>query len=134
MTPTQLDLAGRQARAAAENALRRAAGQARRETSLVGQASRLAGGAARAGGETLARSLRGRASPRRNSGQGVVETQPAPPVPAPDGYVRRSPVQPVYEAAGYRRRLALRAVGVCALILAACAGLYFLSRLGLLGR
>lgn len=134
MTPTQLDLIRRQSEAAAQNALRRAAGQARRETSLVGQASRLAGGAARAGEEALTRRFRGRASPGRNSGGDVVETQPLPVTPAPDGYVRRSPVQPVYEAADYRRKLALRAVGVCVLILAAGAGLYFLSRLGLLGR
>lgn len=134
MTPTQLDLIRRQSEAVAQNALRRAAGEVRRETSLVGQASRLAGGAARAGEEALTRRFRGRASPGRNPGGGVVETQPLPVIPAPDGYVRRSPVQPVYEAADYRRKLVLRAVGVCVLILAAGAGLYFLSRLGLLGR
>lgn len=134
MTPTQLDLIRRQSEAAAQNALRRAAGEARRETSLVGQASRLAGRAAGAGEEALGRRFRGSSSPGRGSGGGVVETPPMPVIPAPDGYVRRSPVQPVYEAANYRRKLVLRAVGICALILAACAGLYFLSRLGLLGR
>lgn len=131
---TQLDVIRRQSGAAAQNALRRAAGEARRETSLVGQASRLAGKAARDGEETLARRLQGRAFPGRDSGRSVVESEPWPVIPAPDGYVRRSPVQPVCEAADYRRKLALRAVGICALVLAACAGLYFLSLSGLLGR
>ena len=134
MTPTQLDIIRRQSEAAVQNALHRTAAGVRRETSLVGQASRLAGKAASAGEGALGRRLRGWSSPERDSGGSVVKSQPIPVIPAPDRYVRRSPVQPVYEAADYRRKLALRAAGVCALLLAVCAGLSLLSRLGLLGR
>lgn len=134
MAPTQFDVVRRQGEAAVRNELHRAAGEARRQTSLVGQASRLAGRTARAGEAALGERLSRGASARWERSRTVVETDPPPVIPAADGYVRRSPVQPIHEAADYRRKLVLRAVGALTLILAACAGVYFLSRLGLLGR
>lgn len=134
MACTQLDMVRRQSEAAVRNERNRAAALVRRETSLVAQAGRLAGGAVRNGGDSLGRRLSGGASARRDRAADVVATEPPPVRPAADGYVRRTPVQPVYEAADYRRRLALRGVGILALLLAAAAGLYFLGRLGLLGR
>lgn len=133
MAPTQFDIIRRQSEAVVRNELHRAAGKARRQTSLVVQASRLAGRAARDGEEVLGERLGRGASVRWDRSRTVVETDPPPVIPAADGYMRRSPVQPVCEAADYRRRLALRAAGVLALVLAACAGVYLLSRLGLLG-
>lgn len=134
MAPTQFDIIRRQSEAAVRNELHRAAGMARRQASLVEQASRLAGRAVRDGEEVLGERL-GRGAPVGwERSQAVVETDPPPVIPAADGYMRRSPVQPVCEAADYRRRLAPRAVGVLALILAVCVGVYLLSQLGLLGR
>ena len=135
MGTTQLDIIRRQAEAAARNAASGAAARLRRETSLVGQASRLTGRALRDGEAAL----RDRAGARKRSWSGrrqrdeTVEGPTPPPRPAEDGYVRRSPVQPIREAADYRRRILLRAVGAAALAAAACAGIVFLSRLGLLG-
>lgn len=130
MAPAQLDVIRRQSEAAGRNEPSRAGGQVRREASLI---SRLAGGAVRDGEETLVQSLRGRGSAQRGTAQRVMESEPLPVRPAVDGYVRCSPVQPVYGPADYRRRLVLRGAGICALLLAACAGIYFLSQLGLLG-
>lgn len=134
MAPTQFDIIRRQGEAAAKNQAERAAAGLRRETSLVGMASRLTGKAFVEGEQALRGGLfRRRSSPRPMAGD-VVPTEAQPVRPAPDGYIRRSPVQPVYEAADYRRRLLWRAVGVVVVIAAALVGVYFLGRLGLLGR
>ena len=133
MAPTQFDIIRRQGEAAAKNQAERAAAGLRRETSLVGMASRLTGKAIVEGEQALRGGLFRRRSFPRTAGD-VVPTEAQPVRPAPDGYVRRSPVQPVYEAADYRRRLLWRAVGVAVVIAAALVGVYFLGRLGLLGR
>lgn len=131
MGMTQLDIIRRQAEAAARNAVSGTTARLRRETSLVNQASRLTGKALQDGNEALRRRRQWAARGERD--QATVETPPPPPRPAEDGYIRRSPVQPVREAVGYRRRLVLRGVGAVALALVACACLFRLSQLGLLG-
>ena len=133
MASTQFDIIRRQSEGAVQNEMNRATATVRRETSLVSQASRLAGRAVLEGEEALRRELHGRPA-RRNAPQNVVETAPPPVRPAADGYVRRSPVQPVYEAADYHRRLALRVVGTVLLAAAAGVAVFILSRLGLFGR
>lgn len=134
MALSQMDVIRRQAEAAVRGQVNRAAAGVRRETSLVGQASQLAGRAVRDGERELRRSLFRRRASRRPETGTVLAAEPPAPAPARDGYVRRSPVQPVCEAADYRRRLVKRAVGVVLVIAAVCAGVYFLSQLGLLGR
>lgn len=134
MAPTQFDVIRRQSEAAIHNEINRHVGLLRRDTSLVNQAMRLLGGAAREDERTVCGERRGKVVSGRGPGISVVATEPAPVRPASDGYVRRSPVQPLYEAAGYRRALVLRAVGTVALILAAGAGIYFLMQAGLFGR
>lgn len=134
MGTTQLDMIRRQAEAAARNKVSGAAARLRRETSLVNQASRLTGRVLRDGEEIL-RSRKGRTSHLGGQAAGAtVATDPPPVRPAADGYVRRSPVQPVHEASNYRRRLILRGLLVVVLAMAACAGLFTLNHLGILGR
>ena len=132
MAPTQFDIIRRQGQAAAQKEAQRAAAEVRRETSLVGMASRLAGKAMLDGEARLRGGLFRRR--RYRGASAVIPTEPEPTRPAPDGYVRRSPVQPLYEAADYRQRLLWRAVGIAVLIAAALVGVYFLGQLGLLGR
>ena len=134
MAPVQFDVIRRQGEAAVRNELNRAAGKARRGTSLVAQAGQLMGRAARSGEAALRQELRGGKAARRDPGAGVVATEPRPVRPAADGYVRRSPVQPVYEAADYRKKVMLKATGVVLLVGAAVAVICFLGQWGLLGR
>ena len=131
---TQFDIPRQQAEAAARNAANRAQGKLRRETSLVGQASRWAGKAMRQGEEVLREQAAGYGR-RKTKGPGQTKAAAAPPPrPAPDGYVRRSPVQPLHVAAGYRRQQIRRLVTIVVVAAAVCVGLYLISRLGLFGR
>lgn len=130
---TQLDIIRRQAEAAARNQARRAAAGLRRDTSLVGQASRLTGKAVQAG-QAAGQRWAGRARGRRRGTEPTVPTQPRRPQAAEDGYVRRSPVQPVYEAADYRRRLVQRGIGIAVLIVVIVAAVIMLDRLGVFAR
>ena len=131
MGTTQLEIIRRQAEAAVRNKVSGAQARVRRETSLVGQASRLTGRVLREGESTL-KSRRWAAGGR--TVEATVETAPGPVHPAEDGYVRRSPVQPVFQAAGYRRRLAARGALAVILVIAVLAGVYILGRMGILGR
>lgn len=132
MATTQLDIIRQQAEAAARNAVSRATGELRRDTSLVSQASRMTGKAFQAGEEAL-RSQMGR-SRRYGAVPGeTVATPPPPPCPAADGYVRRSPVQPVHEAVNYRRGLILRGVGAAVAVVAVCTAVWLLLRLNVFG-
>lgn len=131
MATTQLDIIRQQTEAAARNAVSRATGELRRDTSLVSQASRMTGKAFQAGEETLKDRL-GR--PRRGTAPGeTVATPPPPPCPAADGYLRRSPVQPVHEAANYRRGLFLRGVGAAVAVAAVCTVVWLLLQLNVFG-
>lgn len=132
MATTQLDIIRQQAEAAARNAVSRATGELRRDTSLVSQASRMTGKAFQAGEEAL-RGQMGRARRHRAAPGETVAAPPPPPRPAADGYVRRSPVQPVHEAANYRRGLVLRGVGAVVAIAAVCAAVWLLLRLNVFG-
>ena len=130
---TQLDIIRRQAEAAARNQVRRAAAGLRRDTSLVGQASRLTGKAVQAG-QSAGRQWAGRSRGGRSEPEPTVPTQPRPPQAAEDGYVRRSPVQPVCEAADYRRRLVRRGIGIAVIIVIIVAAVIMLDRLGVFAR
>ena len=130
---TQFDIIRRQAEAAARNAAARAEGTLRRDTSLVNQASRWAGRAMTEGEASLRARMGRRNRPGSESRETAAERS-CPVPPAPDGYVRRSPVQPLHVVEGYRRRQVLRAAAVGAALVAACIGLYLLSRLGVFGR
>lgn len=132
MATTQLDIIRQQAEAAARNAVSRATGELRRDTSLVSQASRMTGKAFQAGEEAL-RGQMGRTRHHRAAPGETVAAPPPPPRPAADGYVRRSPVQPVHEAANYRRGLVLRGVGAVVAIAAVCAAVWLLLRLNVFG-
>ena len=131
MGTTQFDVIRRQTESAVQNKVSGAQARVRRETSLVGQASRLTGKLLQEGEAALKDAGRPSGSP--GSGD-TVELPPRPIRPAEDGYVRRSPVQPVCQAADYHRRLVTR--GVLAVVLAAAVliGAYALVRLGILGR
>ncbi len=131
---TQFDILRQQAEAAARNAANRAQGKLRRETSLVGQASRWAGKTMRQGEEVLREKAAGRGRRKPFRPRQTTAAPSAPPRPAPDGYVRRSPVQPLHVAADYRRRQIRRLVTIAVVIAAVCVGLYLISRLGLFGR
>lgn len=132
MAPNQFDLLRCQSQAAVQNELKRAVGTARRETSLVNQASQLIGRAVLDREAALQRDFSGRSSVWRRSEIDVVKTEPPPVGPAADGYIRRSPVQPLCEAADYRKRRMLRIVGTAVLAVAAVAAVYLLSKWGLL--
>lgn len=132
MATTQLDIIRQQAEAAARNAVSRATGELRRDTSLVSQASRMTGKAFQAG-EVALRGQMGRARRHHVAPGETVAAPPPPPRPAADGYVRRSPVQPVHEAANYRRGLVLRGVGAVVAIAAVCAAVWLLLRLNVFG-
>lgn len=134
MVPTQLDMIRRQSEAVVHNEVSRSVSSARRDTSLVNQATGLMGRTVRESERTVRSGRFSKTVLRQDPSSHVSATEPAPVYPASDGYIRRSPVQPLYEAADYRRKLVLRIVGGAALILAACAGIYFLMQLGLLGR
>jgi|GEM_PF-2369696 len=130
MGVSQLDIIRNQAEAAARNAAAGAQSHLRRDTSLVNEASRLAGKAVRKGED---------AWKNRKPG-GVWQQQPPPSSAAQyggtqtaeDGYVRRSPVQPVREAENYRRTLVWRGVRIVLLIFAALLVLELLKKAGLL--
>ena len=129
---TQWELVRRQAEAAARGRMAGLQGGLRRETSLVNQAGRWAGRAAREGEAALGAAAGGQ---RRRRGFPETAAEPPRPVrPAPDGYVRRSPVQPLRVAEGYRRRQVLRGAAAAALIAAVCAGICMLGQLGIFGR
>ena len=130
---TQLDIIRRQAEAAARNQVRRAAAGLRRDTSLVGQASRLTGKAIQAG-QSAGMQWAGRQRGGGRATEPTVPTQARPPRAAEDGYVRRSPVQPVYEAADYRRRLVRRGIGIAVIIVIIVAAVIMLDRLGVFAR
>ncbi len=132
MATTQLDIIRQQAEAAARNAVSRATGELRRDTSLVSQASRMTGKAFQAGEEAL-RGQMSRAHRHHAAPGETVAAPPPPPRPAADGYVRRSPVQPVHEAANYRRGLVLRGVGAVVAIAAVCVAVWLLLRLNVFG-
>lgn len=131
---TQFDILRQQAEAAARNAANRAQGKLRRETSLVGQASRWAGKAMRQGEEVLREQAAGRGRRTSSRPRQTAAAPTPPPRPAPDGYVRRSPVQPLHVARDYRRRQVRRVVTILVVAAAVCVGLYLVGRLGLFGR
>ena len=78
---TQFDILRQQAEAAARNAANRAQGKLRRETSLVGQASRWAGKAMRQGEEVLREQAAGYGR-RKPKGPRQTKAAAAPPPPA----------------------------------------------------
>lgn len=129
---TQLDIIQKQAEAAARNTAARAQGSLRRNASLVNQASRLAGRAMVKGEDSLRRQAGKR--PQRDPFEKAVPPKSRETCPASDGYVRRSPVQPLYIAEDYRKKQIKRLIGVAAVILIVCAGIYLLGRLGILTR
>ena len=126
---TQFDIIRSQAEAAARNAVSRAAGKLRRDTSLVSRASQLTGKSLRAGEEQLRREVEAARYRRQTGDQPVIPTETRQ-VPPADGYVRRSPVQPIYEAADYRLKLIRMGVGILALLVAACIAAAVLNRMG----
>ena len=131
MGTTQFDLVRRHPEAAVHNRIAREQARVRRDTSLVGYASRLTGQALRQGESALEH---WRSTAGNQTAGATIRTEPPPVRPAEDGYVRRSPVQPVFQAANYRRRMAARAALAVGLVAAAAAGLYILNFLGILGR
>jgi len=129
MSTSQFDIIRNQAEAAARNQVSGARARVRRETSLVGQASRWGMELSRQA-ENLARP-HGRRSRTREAGD-VRPAKGAPVRPAEDGYIRRSPVQPVMEPLAYRRQLTMRALRVAGLAALVAVGLFLLLRSGLL--
>lgn len=99
-----LDLVGNQVKSAAQNQVRSAQAQLRRETSIVGYANARIGAAA----QKLEQTRKKPAAKRAKAG---VYVQEHPAILAPDGYVRRSPVQPLRVAPDYYKRLTRRIVG-----------------------
>ncbi len=131
MPTSQWDMIGRQSAAAARNAAAGAAARARRETSLVGQASRLSAEAMQRGEDAVKRAS-GTSSRHSSRPQEPVVSDPVSVSPAPDGYVRRSPVQPIYEAADYRRRIIRRIVNGVVVVIVALVLVWLLLRSGIL--
>jgi len=129
MKTSQFDIIRHQAEASARNQVSGARARLRKETSLVGQASRW--------GMELSRQAENLARPRGRRGQAreAEDIQPVketPVRPAEDGYCRRSPVQPVMVPRSYRRQLAMRAVRIAVAAVLVIVGLYLLMRSGLL--
>lgn len=104
MAINPLDLVGNQVKSAAQNQVRSAQAQLRRETSIVGYANARIGAAA----QKLEQERKKPAAKRAKAG---VYVQEHPAILAPDGYVRRSPVQPIRVAPDYYKRLTRRIVG-----------------------
>lgn len=104
MAINPLDLVGNQVKSAAQNQVRSAQAQLRRETSIVGYANARIGAAA----QKLEQARKKPAAKRAKAG---VYVQEHPAILAPDGYVRRSPVQPLRVAPDYYKRLTRRIVG-----------------------
>ncbi|MCD8142528.1 MAG: hypothetical protein LUD83_04525 [Clostridiales bacterium] len=132
MPTSQWDMISRQSAAAARNAAAGAVARARRETSLVGQASRLSAEAMRQG-ENAVKQASGTGV--RRKGRPAPESVVSDPVsvhPAPDGYVRRSPVQPIYEAADYHNRIIRRIVNGVVVVIVALVLVWLLLRSGIL--
>lgn len=130
---TQFDIIRKQAESAARNTAARAQGTLRRDTSLVGQASRWAGRAMREGEDTLRDQIfRGRSS--RPTPRKTEAVQTGPIRPAPDGYVRRSPIQPLHVAEDYRRRQLLWVAAAAAILIGLGLGIYLLGQLGIFMR
>lgn len=133
---TQFDIIKQQTEAAARNVAAGATGRLRRDTSLVNQASQLAGRAIREGESAVKK--RYTAKSRRSGGTAAagrtVKSPPRNPQIRHDGYVRRSPVQEVHQAPDYRRRQVIRVIQVIVIIAVVCVGFNLLTQLGVFGR
>lgn len=124
---TQLDLIGRQAEAALKNQISGAVADAKRKTSLVGEASQLIGAASRQGNAWIGGATQQRKQSRRNGhGRTAPVSTPQPVRPAEDGYVRKSPVQEIRVAEDYGRRILRRVLGVAAVAVVIITILWFL--------
>ncbi|MCD7888279.1 MAG: hypothetical protein LUG44_11860 [Clostridiales bacterium] len=127
----QWDMIGRQSAAAAHNAAAGTVARVRRETSLVGQASRLSAEAMQQGQDAVKRAS-GASARRGSRPQEPVVSDPVSVHPAPDGYVRRSPVQPICESADYRRQIVRRIVNGVVVVIVALVLVWLLLRSGIL--
>ncbi len=132
MPTSQWDMIGRQVASAAHNAAAGGAARARRETSLVGQASRLSAEALRQGEDAVRQAAGADSRPGSRPPQEGAASDPVNVRPAPDGYVRRSPVQPIYESADYHRKIVRRVVNGVAAVIVALALVWLLLRSGIL--
>lgn len=129
------DIVKNQVKSAARREVGAAEAEVRRQTSLVGQARRLAG-AAQSGLRSAARA----ASAGRSEGVYIVsddeasamEIQGGDVFVAADGYIRRTPVQHLRVAPDYRSRIVKRVIGAVVLLGVIAGAVLLLRKAGVL--